>query len=347
MPKTKIAIALLAVLTAMLSAAFSVRYYWILAPEPFESPRLVAIERGERFRTVAAALARAGVVRSATAMVLYGELTGQARQIKPGDYEFRGGERIPDVMRHLVSGDFVVITVVVPEGLDIDGIAERLQLAGLACQGDFERAARRGPVVRALGLEPLGAEGFLFPATYRFSPRVSPNEVLEAMLARFYQVLTPRVEERMFALGLTARQLVTMASIVEKEAKVAGERPLIASVFYNRLRRGMPLQSDPTAEYSVQGQASSAATAVRIPSEFNTYARAGLPPGPIANPGLRSIDAALYPAQSEFLYFVARDDGTHVFSRSFDEHRRTIAALKRSAARSGSPPKPLVVRRAN
>jgi len=346
MLNTKIAIALLAALTVILSAVFAVRYYWTLPTETFVSPRSITIERGERFRNVAAALAQAGVVRSATAMILYGEITGQARQVKPGDYEFKGAERIPAVMRHLVEGDFVVVTVVVPEGLDVDGIGERLQLVGLACEGDFEQAARDGPLVRALGLGPLGAEGFLFPATYRFSPRAGANEVLEAMLARFYQVLTPQVEERMFALGLTARQLVTMASIVEKEAKAPGERPLIASVFYNRLRLGIPLQSDPTAEYSLQGQASSAATAVRIPSEFNTYARAGLPPGPIANPGLRSIEAALYPAHSDFLYFVARDDGTHVFSRSFDEHRRMIAALKR-ATRSGSPAKPLVVRRGN
>src|SRR5262249_22703773 len=149
---------------------------------------------------------------------------------------------------------------------------------------------------------PLGAEGYLFPATYKFSPRARVNDVLTAMLLRFFQVLTPQNEQRMFELGLTPRELVTMASIIEKEAKVPSERRLIASVFYNRLRLGMPLQSDPTAEYSFEGESQPAAAAVRVPSTFNTYSFAGLPPGPIANPGERSIQAALYPAKSDYLY---------------------------------------------
>jgi UPF0755 protein len=137
--------------------------------------------------------------------------------------------------------------------------------------------------------------------------------------------------------------MVSMASIVEKEAKVPGERPLIAGVFYNRLKIGMPLQSDPTAEYSLDGTVGTAAQAVRTPSAFNTYERAGLPPGPIANPGLKSIEAALYPAHSDFLYFVARNDGTHMFSKSFNQHKRAVVAASRnrpprsSAASRGRP----------
>jgi UPF0755 protein len=277
---------------------------------------------------------------------MYGEFAGSARSIKPGDYAFRGGERIPAVMRHLVNGDFIVVTVTIPEGLTVHQIAERLQAAGLVCQTAFEQAARSGELVRALGLTPLGAEGFLFPATYRFPPHSSVNAILSAMLERFYRILTPPVEERMFEMGMTPRQIVTMASIVEKEARVPGERPLIASVFYNRLRRGMPLQSDPTAEYSLGGESASAAAAVRTPSAFNTYAHSGLPPGPIANPGLDSIEAALYPAHSDFLYFVARDDGTHVFSRTFNQHKHAIAEIKRMEARALPHATPLADHRA-
>lgn len=308
------------------------RYYWLEPTAAFAPPRTVTIERGEPFRKVAHALARAGVVRSSLALMAYAELSGGARDVKPGDYAFKGAERIPDIMRHLVNGDVVVVTVAIPEGLTVHEIAERLEQAGLVCQDDFERAARDGPMVRALGLWPPGAEGYLFPATYRFSPRATVDDILGAMLARFYQVLTPRVEEQMFALGLDSRRLLTMASIVEKEARVAGERPLIAGVFYKRLRLGIPLQSDPTAEYSFEGENERPAAAVRINSAFNTYAFAGLPPGPIANPGLRSIEAALYPAHTEFLYFVARDDGTHMFSRSFKEHQRAIALARRLSA---------------
>lgn len=324
------ALALAGLLVAGLAyAAFN--YFLIQPTPPFTAPRMVTIEKGEHFGAIARSLAAAGVVRSALAVRLYAEFSGGARAVKPGDYAFNGNERIADVMRHLVNGDFIVVTVVVPEGLTVHEIAERVAAAGLVCQGEFERAARDGPVVRALGLWPPGAEGFLFPATYKFSPRAKMNDVLEAMLARFYSVLTPKVEQRMFEMGLDARQVLTMASIVEKEAKVPGERPLIAGVFYNRLRVGMPLQSDPTAEYSFEGGTEPAAAAVRSNSTFNTYAFAGLPPGPIANPGRKSIEAALYPAHTEFLYFVARNDGTHVFSRSLKEQDHNIAAVRKPA----------------
>ncbi len=323
--------ALLVGATAVFIAGFAFRYFWLAPTEGFAPPRMVSVERGESFWLVARKLRAAGVVRSSTLLVLYAELSGTARRVQPGDYAFSGGERIPDVMRHLVNGDFVTVTVVVPEGLTVHEIAERLERAGLGCPSAFEAAARRGALVRALGLGPLGAEGYLFPATYRFSPRATAREILAAMLRRFYQVMTPEVVERAFELGLTPEQLVTLASMIEKEAKVAGERKLIAGVFYNRLRLGMPLQSDPTAEYSFEGEGEPAARAVRTPSTFNTYAFAGLPPGPISNPGLRSIEAALYPAQGDYLYFVARGDGTHMFSRSLREHERAIALLRKAA----------------
>ena len=323
----------LLVLAIIVGAAYvALSYYWLTPTEKFAPPREVTIEKGESFHQIARALADAGIVRSELALRVYGRMSRTASQIKPGDYAFKGGERIPDVMRHLVKGDFIVVTITIPEGLTVHEIAERVAATGLACEDEFEDAAREGEIVRALGLMPLGAEGYLFPATYKFSPHAKTNDVLAAMLARFYQVLTPAVEERMFAVGLDPRRLVTMASIVEKEAKAPAERPLIAGVFYNRLRLGMPLQSDPTAEYQLDGAPESAATAVHTTSAFNTYDFTGLPPGPIANPGLKSIEAALYPTQTDFLYFVAREGGTHVFSKSYDEHRRVIASERKETA---------------
>jgi UPF0755 protein len=323
----------LLVLAIIVGAAYvALSYCWLTPTEKFAPPREVTIEKGESFHQIARALADAGIVRSELALRVYGRMSRTASQIKPGDYAFKGGERIPDVMRHLVKGDFIVVTITIPEGLTVHEIAERVAATGLVCEDEFEDAAREGEIVRALGLMPLGAEGYLFPATYKFSPHAKTNDVLAAMLARFYQVLTPAVEERMFAVGLDPRRLVTMASIVEKEAKAPAERPLIAGVFYNRLRLGMPLQSDPTAEYQLDGAPESAATAVHTTSAFNTYDFTGLPPGPIANPGLKSIEAALYPTQTDFLYFVAREGGTHVFSKSYDEHRRVIASERKVTA---------------
>ena len=301
-------------------------------PARFSIARIVTVRHGESFVAIARSLADAGVVRSAGLFILYAAWSGRAAHVKPGDYAFTGGEPLAAVLGHLVNGDFMKVVVTIPEGLTIHQIAQRLEQAGLTCDSEFDAAALEGPIPQALGLGTLGAEGFLFPATYRFSPKARTNEVLAAMLERFYTVLTPPVEERMFDLGLDARQLVTLASIIEKEAKMPAERPIIASVFYNRLAAGMPLQSDPTAQYNLIGERAPAVTAVHAVSAYNTYAIAGLPPAPIANPGLSSIEAALYPAHTDYLYFVARNDGTHVFSRSFKEHQHAIEGQRRIAA---------------
>jgi UPF0755 protein len=328
---------LLGVLAVAVSAA-ALAYATIFVPtRRFEPPQEVSIGRGESLTTAARNLARAGVIRSEIAFIAYAEITGRARRLKPGDYSFAGAENTPAVVEHLVRGDFLVITITIPEGMTLHQIGQRLGEGGLLCDYAFDEAATDGAIPRALGLGSLGAEGFLFPATYRFGPHTTPDQVVTAMLARFYEILTPAVEERLFELGLTARQMATMASIVEKEAQVPGERPLIAGVFYNRLRLGMPLQSDPTAQYDASGNVAHAVAAVHMPSAYNTYSFVGLPPGPIANPGLSSILAALYPDHTDYLYFVARSDGTHIFSKSFEDHQRAIAELRRAAAHAGPP----------
>jgi len=305
--------------------------YAAMRPTPvFSTVRLVSIHKGDSMASAARRLERAGVIRSSLVFILYAELTGNESRIKPGDYAFRGGERLTRVLHHLVNGDFMAVTVAIPEGMTAHQIGERLQLVGLLCGNEFSVAALRGPIPHALGLGPLGAEGLLFPATYRFSPLATADQVVAAMLERFYSIMTPRVEQRMFELGIDQRQLVTLASIVEREAKAPGERRLIASVFYNRLRLGMPLQSDPTAQYNFEGETERALIAVHAPSAFNTYSIAGLPPGPISNPGLPAIEAALYPARTDYLYFVARSDGTHIFSRSLKEHERAIQEVRRA-----------------
>jgi UPF0755 protein len=328
---------LLGVVVVAIAAAALV-YYLILVPvQRLALPREVLIVPGESFTTAARNLAQVGVIRSEIAFIVYAEMTGKARQLKPGDYAFADGENVSAVLGHLVRGDFITITVTIPEGMTLHQIGQRLGEDGLLCDYAFDQAAAVGTVPRALGLGSLGAEGLLFPATYRFGPHATPDQVVGAMLARFYEILTPAVEERLFQLGLTTRQMVTIASIVEKEARVAGERRLIAGVFYNRLRLGMPLQSDPTAQYDASGEITHVVAAVHMASAYNTYSIVGLPPGPIANPGLSSIMAALYPEHTDYLYFVARSDGTHIFSKSFEDHQRAIAELRRAAAHGGPP----------
>jgi UPF0755 protein len=321
------------VAAATIGAAVGTYWYYAIQPSAkLGHPQIISIARGESFKTVAARLADAGVVRSRIALRLVAEATGEARRIKPGTYNFAGGETIADVMRHLVNGDLLVVTVTIPEGQTVHQIAQRLERSGLICDGEFEHSASDGRLVKALGLGNLGAEGYLYPATYQFAPQTDRDHLLGAMLQKFFSMWSAKIEQRRFETGLTQRELITLASIVEKEAKVAGERPLIASVFYNRLRLGMPLQSDPTAQYSFEGSTGNAHSAVHTRSQFNTYDFVGLPPHPIANPGWYSIRAVLYPAVSAYLYFVASNDGSHLFSRSLDEHEKAIAKLRKSQA---------------
>jgi UPF0755 protein len=328
----------------LLGAAGAVAGYYFLFSLPgpgLESPRMVEVRHGESLKSIAAGLERAGIVRSALALRVCARINGGASRLQPGEYRFAGGETIVQVLGHLVRGESIVISVTIPEGSSVRQIGERLEMARLVCGWKFIQAARTSPLLRELGLVPLGVEGYLFPATYRFAPSIGAQQILAAMLERFYTQMSPQVEERAFQLGLTTRELVTLASMIEKEAKVPAERPLIAGVFYNRLRLNMPLQSDPTAQYSFEGITGRAAQAVHTPSAFNTYDFAGLPPGPIANPGWDSIHAALYPTPTDYLYFVARKDGSHIFSRTLKEHDRAISDLRkvnfRPAANLNSP----------
>jgi UPF0755 protein len=319
------------VLAVACGAALAAWVFWAcLEPTPkFPSSRTISVRKGESLNAIAHRLASADIVRSARATILYAELTGGGRNLKPGQYAFGGGENAIEVLRHLVNGDFLTVTVAIPEGATLRQIAEKLEQSGLVCQREFEEAARWGTIPGALGLAPLGTEGYLFPATYRFPPDARPAVIVGTMLERFYVALPSETNERLFAIGLSLPQMVTLASIIEKEAKVPGERPTIASVFYNRMRLGMPLQSDPTAQYNPDGEIEPAATAVHTASAYNTYSFAGLPPGPISNPGMSSIMAALYPAHTDYLYFVARKDGTHIFTRTLREHERAIDAVRK------------------
>jgi|SRR5579885_2206172 UPF0755 protein len=320
---------LISAIAVLIVVGGAAAWYFLFMPAPvLEAPRVVEIKHGEHLRSIAAALQRNGVVRSGLALSLYARLTGAANRVQPGDYRFTGGETIAQVLGHLVRGESIVITVTIPEGSTVRQIGQRLEEARLVCDWKFVQAARSSPLPEKLGLVPPGVEGYLFPATYRFAPSAAPEEILATLLERFFEQISPQVEERAFQMGLSMRELVTLASMIEKEARLPAERPLIASVFYNRLRLHMPLQSDPTAQYSFDGITGHAAQAVHSGSAFNTYNFAGLPPGPIANPGWASIHAALYPAHTDYLYFVARKDGSHIFSRTLKEHDRAIASLR-------------------
>jgi UPF0755 protein len=235
----------------------------------------------------------------------------------------------------------------VPEGLRVEEVAALLERRGIVKGADFlaalTLAQNAGPNGAPLaGLRPAGTgiEGYVYPATYSFSRRATAGEIASAMLQALEERFTPEMRERARQMGLTPHEVLTLASIVEREIVVPEERPLVASVYLNRLRQGIALQADPTVQYAVGPRPGALGIQsywkrdltvqdLQSASPYNTYATAGLPPGPIANPGIDSILAVLNPAQTSFLYFVARPDGSHAFSATFEEHQRNVELYQR------------------
>jgi UPF0755 protein len=234
------------------------------------------------------------------------------------------------------------LTVTFPEGLRVEEIGELMEAAGVVSSAEFRRALSEAYDLPFLADLPAsaGLEGYLFPATYGFSRVVTAQEAVRQMLAAFDDRISPELRQDAEAQGLSLHELITLASIVEREAVVSEERPVIAAVFLNRLGLGMRLEADPTVQYAIAAEASSVQefgwwkgglteSDLQVASPYNTYVNVGLPPGPIANPGLASIEAVARPAETDFLFFVARPDGSHAFAATLEEHRRNVDLYQR------------------
>lgn len=308
---------------------------------PLPKPAIVRIESGEPMRAIARRLAEAGLIRNPALFGWLARWRGVDRRLRTGEYELPGGQTPAEILDALAFGRRRLQLVTVPEGLTADEIAQILADAELGDVATFRSLARDGAFARSLGLPgaPDALEGYLFPDSYEFRTGAPPAETLARMTRRFGEVFTPDMQQAAAAVGLSVHQAVTLASLIEKEAAVAAERPIISAVFHNRLRRGMPLQSDPTAVYGVDGHHGAVThDDVARPTSHNTYRILGLPPGPIANPGRASLDAAVHPAPGvSALYFVARNDRTHEFSDTLAAHEKAIARWRRAPAATASP----------
>lgn len=280
---------------------------------------------GSGMRKLAADLKSGGVIRSSWHFVLLTRLRGKAHSLKAGEYRF-SDDMTPDIiLKKIVSGDVDYRKFTLPEGYSVFQAAELLEQKGYFSKHSFLEKCRDTSLLLRLGVAEASAEGYLYPATYNVSREGGEERLLEQMIGQFNREY-PAVPEGEGATRFSRHEIVTLASIIEKEAVTAAEKPLISSVFHNRLRIGMPLQSDPTAVYGVRaftGKVSKADIQRRSP--YNTYLNKGLPPGPIGNPGRDAVQAAMNPAKSEYLYFVARQDGTHQFSRNLADHNRAVA----------------------
>lgn len=298
-----------------------------------DPPARVVVPTGATMRQAAESLESAGVIGSADAFRLYAKLRGHDRGIRAGLYQLDPDESWESVLSSLRNGRGLINPVTIPEGFTLSQI-EGVLTNRLGLTADSVRAAFRDTMLlRRLGV-PIGViEGYLFPDTYFFPPGTSARAVVTAMARRFEQRWKPEWTARLDSIGRSRHEVMTMASIVEREAKLPAERPVIAAVYWNRMRRGMLLQADPTVQYALpEYQSRLLNRHLEVASPYNTYRNRGLPPGPIGAPGAASIEATLYPATVPYLYFVAYPDGHHEFRNTLEEHLVAVRRARRQAA---------------
>jgi len=298
----------------------------------------VEVNRGEPFSVVARKLSDRGVISNRMLLTLWARLWGLDRKLGWGHYRFELPLSGRAVLNRLVLGKGAFRRVAIPEGLTVKEIAELLEKKGFVKKEQFLAQATKPEVLALLGLGHTGVEGYLFPDTYHLAPADSEADILRTMVSRFRQVFTETMEARAEELGLTKHEVVTLASLIEKETSLERERPLISAVFHNRLKRAMPLQSDPTVIYGL-GDFSGNLTRKHLRTEtpYNTYLIPGLPPTPICNPSISSLRAALYPASVPYLYFVSKNDGSHFFSVTLEEHNRAVKIYQINFTRASRP----------
>jgi len=331
--KKKLRILAIMLLIAAAAAAVGAAGVWRYLDTPAGSDRIekyVEIPAGAHFMEVAGILEREGIVKGVRRFRWLAWFKGNETKIKAGEYAFYAAMRPSEVLDRMVRGESRTVRVTIPEGFTMRQIADLLQEKGVAEGGAFLSLVSDPVFARSLGIQGDTLEGFLFPDTYRFTRGMGEKRIATTLVNRFQAVFNEAYRRRLAELSLTPEELVTLASIIEKETAAPDERYLVSAVLHNRLKAGMPLQSDPTVIYGIAGfNGNLTKDDLRKAHPHNTYLTKGLPPGPIANPGEASLKAALYPAAVPYLYFVSRNDGTHQFSITQAEHDRAVAAYQR------------------
>ncbi|NLJ99757.1 MAG: endolytic transglycosylase MltG [Clostridia bacterium] len=285
----------------------------------------VTIDNNSTTSQIASRLKDQGVIRSEYLFRIYTRLTKTDQGLKAGEYHFDGHWTIPQVVERLKEGTVKTLSFTIPEGYNVLQISRLLESEGVVDAGKFLHTFETGkfefPYLGQNERNKYSLEGFLFPDTYKISPKTNEKEIIQMMLENFTRIYGPEYQHRAEELGLSVHEVVTLASIVEREAKIEKERPIIAAVFHNRLKKGMRLQSCATVQYAL-GEIKDELLYedLDVQSPYNTYLNQGLPPGPICSPGEASIKAVLYPADVSYLYFVAKEDGHHAFSDTYEGH---------------------------
>lgn len=287
--------------------------------------KLVNIKPGQGLSAVSARLHEAGIIENRLAFSIIARIKGYDKKIRAGEYMLSSDMDSVTILETLVRGKMFLHKLVIPEGYNLSQIAQTIGDAGFALPCDFVKLAKNPTIIKQHGITAKTLEGYLFPDTYHFPKGVSCEKIISAFIERFKKIFTLEMKERAEELGFSVHQVLTLASIIEKETGAAKERPLIASVFHNRLKRRMRLESDPTVIYGVKNfDGNLTKKHLMTTTPYNTYRIKGLPPGPIASPGKDAIMATLFPADTKYFFFVSKKDSTHKFSRTFKEHKRAV-----------------------
>jgi UPF0755 protein len=301
-------------------------------PRGTDDQKTVVVERGMAVREIADRLAAEKIIPSAGQFTLLSRLLGLENRLQAGRYLLPAGSRPLNVIRILSRGGVTSQMVTIPEGLTIGQTAALLERESGVDAGRFVALANDPELAGQYSIPAGSLEGYLFPDTYGLYWGMTAGEVIEVLFSRFRQIYTAEMDHRAAQLGLSRHEVITLASLIEEEARVADERPLVSAVYHNRLKERMLLQCDPTVIYALGGKRTPLTRDdLQVDSPYNTYRHPGLPPGPISNPGQASIRAALYPADADYLYFVARGDGSHHFSRTSREHINAIRRIRRNS----------------
>ena len=304
-------------------------------------PIRVHIPAGSSFAAVTDSLANRDIIGTPALFKLYARIRSATGSVQPGTYAFRRGISWATILDDLNSGRVLTARLVIPEAWDLRGIAPRIAVVTGLDEDSIIYVLTDTAVARRLGTPGPTLEGYLYPATYTFPVAAPLDTILAQMVTAYRRMWTPERRARADSMGLNEREVVTLASIVEKEARQRDEMPTISAVYHNRLRLGRRLEADPTVQYAL-GEHQQRLLYAHIDSvagnPYNTYRHVGLPPGPIGSPSTLGVDAALYPADVNYLYFVARPDGAHVFTRTFVEHTRARAMVRRLQREQGGTP---------
>lgn len=325
-----------------LAAMITALGYFFLNERPESEGREVIFElKAGSFISVARELEQQGLITDAFKFKILARVLGDTGNIRVGEYALRTDMTPSEVLRVIVSGKSIQHPITVVEGANIFDVAELIEKKGLGQKKEFLKLCRDSVfLMSALGEALTSCEGYLYPETYGITRFMTEKEIMQQMFARFVENYS-KVDGAAMGTGLTRHQIITFASIVEKETGAPQERPIISSVYHNRLNKGMRLQADPTVLYGKWISTGNLLLSITrddliTPNAYNTYMKTGLPAGPIANPGILAIEAAIHPAETEFLFFVSKNDGTHVFSKDYESHNRAVQSFQQNAkAREG------------